>query len=263
MQYYDFSRSFITFRLDLDEKPPSTLSHEPHFRLNNARILVECCCKLIHRKSGMTSLYVLGASCKTERVGVTHDIWTQPNADFSLIVSEQEFLILKSWQRNNPGVMFHPPSLGPQPERQVGKVNDVWTSLRIDLYPLNGRVLDSKDAIIEATFGNRRLVGTIEYEEGDYCVCITHPIKTINVNERDHIIQTDTGPIILPDLSPERLQKSKYLVETFDLAYAAFNNPAWAEFIIQVPTPIGDGVFTNHYSKTRRIENTKNTVIEI
>jgi hypothetical protein len=50
--------------------------------LNNARILIECCCQLTHRKSGITSLYVLGASCKTEQVGVMHDIWTQPNAVF-------------------------------------------------------------------------------------------------------------------------------------------------------------------------------------
>jgi hypothetical protein len=135
--------------------------------------------------------------------------------------------------------------------------------LRIDLYPLNGRVLESKEAIIKATFRNRRLVGTIEYEEGVYHVCIIHPIKTINVNERDHIVQTDTGPITLPDLSPGRLQKSKYFIETLDLADCAFNNPAWAEFIIQVPTPIGDAVYENHYSKTRRIENMKNTVIEI
>jgi hypothetical protein len=63
-------------------------------------------------------------------------------------------------------------------------------------------------------------------------VCIIHPIKTTNVNDRDHIVQTDTGPITLPDLSPRRLQKSKYFIETLDLADCAFNNPAWAEFII-------------------------------
>jgi hypothetical protein len=263
MNVYDFNRSFITFRVDFDEKPPITLSHRPPTPVNNTRISIECCCELTHRENGSSTRYVLGASCKTEAVGAERDIWTLPNADFCLAASEEEFLILKSWHRNNPGVMRYPASLGPQPERQSGAVEDVWTRFKIDLCPAEGRELDSVQAIIDGTFRNNPLACRIEYDEGDYHVCIDHPIKTMNVNEKDLIYQTDTGPILLPDLSAERLRQSERLIETLDLAYSAFNSPTWAEFIINVPTPVAEGVSVNHYSRTRRIENARNAIFEL
>ena len=33
------------------------------------------------------------------------------------------------------------------------------------------------------------------------------------------------------------------------LAFSAFNNPDWIEFIIQKPTPISRGLSVNHYSE--------------
>ena len=159
--------------------------------------------------------------------------------------------------------MLYPPSLGVQPERQSGAVNDVWTSLRVEPCPTEGHVLRNKDEILDATFRNSRLVARIEYDDESNHVCIDHPIKTINVNERDKIFQTDTGPIILPDLSPSRIKRAGRFVEVFDLAYAAFNSFDWVEFIINVPTPVSKGVTVNHYSRTRRIEGTKNSIMEI
>lgn len=101
------------------------------------------------------------------------------------------------------------------------------------------------------------------YEDGEWEVTIDHPAKTLNYSERDNVYQTDTGPILLPDLSAERLGGGRRLVECFDLAYAAFNSVGWAEFIINVPTPVGDGISVNHYSKTRRIEPVTNSLFEV
>src|SRR5688572_24441954 len=108
MNLIDFSRSFILFRVDWSVKPPSTYSHAPPKTLNNARITLECRCEITPTSGGGTTTYVLGASCKTERVGVDRDIWLQPNGDFCLAASQEEFLILKSWHKNNPGVMRFP-----------------------------------------------------------------------------------------------------------------------------------------------------------
>ncbi len=38
MPTIDFSRSFLTFRIDTLKKPPQTVSQQPPYSLNNARI---------------------------------------------------------------------------------------------------------------------------------------------------------------------------------------------------------------------------------
>lgn len=67
---------------------------------------------------------MLGASCKTERIGGLDDLWLLPNAGSCLIASDEEFLILKSWQKNNMGMVRHPASPGEQLERQTGRVKE-------------------------------------------------------------------------------------------------------------------------------------------
>ena len=119
------------------------------------------------------------------------------------------------------------------------------------------------DEIIESIRSDRPIVARTLYEDGEWEVTIDHPAKTLNYSERDNVYQTDTGPILLPDLSAERLSRGRWLVECFDLAYAAFNSVGWAEFIINVPTPVGDGISVNHYSKTRRIEPVTNSLFEV
>ncbi|MFA5865787.1 MAG: hypothetical protein WC975_14025 [Phycisphaerae bacterium] len=261
MELCDFSKSFLTFRIDLTKRPAITVSHKPPTTLNNARIQLECVCDLTNRITGKATRYVLGASCKTERVGVVRDIWTQPNADFCPIVSCEEAMLVKSWQKNDMGVKRYPESLGVQPERQVERVADAWDSLKIHIVETPAYVLSTVDRIIAAVFDHKCLVGRLEYDDGDYHVRIDHPIKTINVSERDNLFQTDTGPVLLPDFS--RLKKDGFLIEVFDLAYSAFNDSAWSEFIVNVPTPIADGLSVNHYSKTRRIENMLNQIFTI
>jgi hypothetical protein len=261
MKAYDFSRSFINFRVDFNEKPPVTLSNPPPFPVNNVRILVDCVCTITNASRKTSQTYVLGASCKTEVVGVPANIWTQPNADFCLTASKDDFLIMKSWYKCHAQVRRYPESLGYQPERQSGAVQDVWTRFELELCPAKGRVLSDAAAIVEAAFGSRPLVARIEYDDGDYHICIEHPVKTINANEQARVYQTDTGPIIVPDLSGARRAKVGRFVEVFDLAYAAFNCPDWAEFIVNVPTSITHEITVNHYSQSRRIENTTNSII--
>jgi hypothetical protein len=261
MQTIDFQRSFLTFRVDLKAQPAITLSHQPPTTENNARIQLECVCRLRHQQSGETKTYVLGASCKTERVGGPGDLWLVPNADFCPIVSDEEFLILKSWERRDMKIPRVPASLGFQSERQSGDVKAAWARLSIAIKETQGQVLEGIDEIIAATFENVPLISRTEYSDGGYDIRIEHPVKTFNVSEREGVFQTDTGPIVLPDFSQER--QVERLVERFDLAYSAFNCADWAEFVINAPTPLHDAISVNHYSRTRRIENTINTIIAL
>ena len=240
----DFAASFLTFRIDWNLKPSLTSSHKPPFTLNNARIQIESSCKIRDRATGVAQTFVLGASCKTEYVGIDRDIWTEPNADFCIILSDESFLILKSWDRNNKGVMRYPASLGEQPERQSGRVSDTYERVAINLRQVAARELIGAEAIVQATLADELLVGRCAYHlYNRYDIEIDFPIKTMNANEREWIYQVDTGPILFPDLSAD----NNSWIDSFRLAYVAFNRADWAEFILQAPTPLhlGESLFAN------------------
>ncbi len=263
MNIYDYSRSTLTFRIDTTAQKPITVSHKPPYSLNNARITVECCCEVTDKKNNSNIMYVLGADCKTERIGVKADIWTEPNAGFRLLAGGDEMLIIKNWAHRGIKVMLHPESLGAQPLRQSNLIKNAWSDFHLDLHTTSGKVLDSAESIVRATLENHQLLAQRDYDDGDFHVCIQHPVKTMNANERDNVYQTDTGPIILPDFSPKRLDQAERRIEIFDLAYSAFNCPQWAEFVICVPTPAAEQISVDHYSKFRRIDNTDNAIIQI
>lgn len=255
----NFAASFLTFRIDWNRKQSLTSSHKPPFTLNNARIHIESTCQITDRAGGAAETYVLGASCKTEYVGVNRDMWTEPNADFCIVLSAESFLILKSWDRNDKGVMRYPATLGEQPERQSGRVSDTYECVSINLRTAPAQKLDSAQAIIEATLADDVLVGRCAFTLHDrYDVEIDFPIKTMNANEREWIYQIDTGPILFPDLSAD----SGNLIDSFRLAYVAFNQADWAEFILQVPTALNEDISVNHYSRVIQL-NSQNSIFRV
>lgn len=254
----DFARSFLTFRIDTLKKQPLTVSHKPPFSLNNVRIQLDSVCTIVDKQSGQAQRFVLGANCKTERVGVARDIWTEPNADYVPIFSADRYLILKAWARAGMNVMLYPPSLGKQPERQIGLIADTYDSVRIDVVSCNGAVLSGAQEIVMATLANHPLNARTVIENARYSATIEYPIKTMNVNERDGVYQTDTGPILLPDL--ERAPDD--LIAGMELAFIALNAPDWAEVLVRTPTPIADGISVHHYSRSLRL-TTRNTIVAL
>ena len=262
----DFSRSFLTFRIDAQKHQPITQSHKAALTLNNARIQLDSTCTI--EFEGRQTQYLLGVSCKTERCYVDRDIWTEPNADFCPIVSEDRLLLIKRWDRTEKGVMLHPPTLGPQPQRQVRDVAGTWDKLTLQVRDIEARELTAVNDIIEATLAGLPLVSRTAYTTpAGADVTLEYPIKTMNVNARDHAYQTDTGPIIIPcepgdspnaagDSAPDDINR-------LELAFAAHNGPNWIELIINQPTPLVDEIQVHHYSKSIRLDNVRNTVYAI
>lgn len=250
MHSVDFARSFLTFRIDTLNKPPVTTSHKPPYSLNNARIQLDCCCEITDKRTEVTQEFVLGASCKTEIVGVTQDIWTRPNGDFVPIFSRDRFLNLKSFDRADKGVSLYPPSLGKQSERQTGMVAEAFDNLRIDVRRGKSKALRNTDDIIEAVFEGRPVVARTEIDTEHYLAVIEYPVKTINVNERDVIYQTDTGPLLFPDFARD----PDDLIIGFELAFVAFNCAEWAEFIVRARTSVAAGVDVYHYCNPVRLD---------
>ena len=258
MNTFDFHRSFFTFRIDTLVKQPLTVTHKPPFSLNNARIPIECRCVVTEKATDQSQAFVLGASCKTERVGVEGDIWLEPNADFCPIFSDDRYLSLKTYSQVGTTMELFPPGSGSQSDRQTGLIDETYDSVKIDMTECEGTPLDSAQEIVEAVLANQNLVARTELENDRYHALIEHPVKTINANERDWIYQTDTGPVLFPDLSVEPGE----MLTSLELAYSAFNCPDWIEFIVRRVTPTTSDVSVYHYSDAVRCDS-RNQMLRI
>jgi hypothetical protein len=240
----------MTFRIDIDKVPARTLSHRPPFAMNNARVQLECRCRITDLGTGRTRTFVLGATCKTERVGAETDLWLDPNGDFIPIFSDDEFMHIKSFAQAGMIAQLHPPGSGAQPDRLRVPIEGTFDRVQLDLVAREGEKLDGAAAIVDAVLGNDLLVGIHRFATNRYRVEIEYPVKTINANEREWVYQTDTGPILFPDLDCEPDE----LLSRLELAFTACNAPSWAEFIVRVRTPIADDIEVYHYSKTVRLD---------
>ncbi|MGE0610377.1 MAG: hypothetical protein AB7O62_25030 [Pirellulales bacterium] len=258
MTTIDFARSFLTFRIDTLKKPPITVSHKPPFPLNNARIQIECRLEVVEKSTGQGQIFFMGANCKTEQVGVPRDIWLMPNADFVPIMSADKFLTIKTYAclgQEQQVQLYTQKTV--QPDRQLGRVAEAFDSLRLDVMRCPGELLESGEQIVAAVLANENLVARTTMQNDRYQATIEYPIKTINANERDIVYQTDTGPILFPDLSAE----PDRLIERIELAFSAFNSPDWIELIVRTPTDVAPGVRVHHYSQPLRLEGVTNQIL--
>ncbi len=250
VQICDFTRSYVRWGIDLQRQPPVTVSHPPPFTLNHVRVAAECLAEVTCRDTGITSAYLLGASCKTERVNVEADIWTDPNADFCMVAGTDRFLALKRWDRTEKGVMRYPTSLGPQPERQPGDPRTAFTHYGVDVRRTAGRVIEDVQELAAIFATDRPVVSRTRVETPRYTLRLEYPVKTGNYSTREHYYQVDTGPVLLPDLTAP----AAGVLESFNLAYVAHLRPGWAEFLVSAPTPLAPGIAVHHYSRAVRVE---------
>ena len=75
----------------------------------------------------------------------------------------------------------------------------------------------------------------------------------MNTNRDNDAYQVDTGPVAFPDLTQRRDRH----VDGMSLAFVVFNAPHFADFVLEVPTPIGEGDDARdvyHYSRLLSLE---------
>ena len=256
IQFIDFSSSYIVFRLDTSKVIPKSVSHPPPLSINNVRINHECFATLLDKKTDRSESFYLGANCKTERVGVEKDIWTQPNADYVPIFSASHYLILKTFEHTQVEVPLHPPTLGIQPIRQHSLISENFSEVKQIQKIMEGKVIDDIDSIIDHTLSGKNLNALTKIENDRYIFTIQYPIKTMNVNEVERMMQTDTGPILFPDLSNE----FENVLKDIQLAYIAWNRKGYAEFIVRKEKAINEQVSVFHYCETHKLQ-VENSII--
>ena len=235
-QAYDFSRSFATFATK--------------GRTNHARIQAEAVCELAGG-----GRYVLVASCKSEDTYAERDLFKQPNYDFCAIFGAEEYCIVRV------GLPVTACWL------ETGLSADRFEEVSTDLVQAEAEVCADARAVVEATLGNRPLVGRTELldEAGETLATLEYPIKTMNANDPEHsptgdwIFQVDTGPIVVP---AERAH-GDLEVEGLEMAFIAWNAPDWAELIVLEPVRLSySDDCAGHYSRVR-VVSARNEVLVV
>ena len=273
----DFSRTFLTFRIDTMKKETLTSGHSRRadeareFTLNNARIPIECIADVTHVASGSSQRIAMGASCKTEACFVKGDIWRGAaeglSADFVPIGSldADAWLVIKTYDTVGKTVPISagPQAGQPQPDRQLLKASEALDTLRIDVQRHPATEQPDAETLIAAGLHNTVFVCRTAYStsDGAYDIVLHYPCKTVNLNEREVVYQPDTGPVLFfPTLSAATAPGD--VVATAELAYVAWNGnfPGFAEFLVRAPAEVAPGVFTQHYCESVRVEPAKNAM---
>lgn len=258
----DFARSFLRWTLDTKVKPPKTVSKPLPMTLNRVRMPVEATVTLKQEATGAEVRYALGAECRTEQVWVKRDVWHDPNASMCMIGGEKHCLIEKHWARADFEATLDPPKLGAQPERHLIDPKEAFAAFSMVLPTIRAVELTTIDDIIAALAGDAALVSRTEYRASGYAITLEYPVKTANHSEREHYYQLDTGPVVFPGVADIGANGEPPLAAC-RLAYVAHNAPDWAEFIVCVPTPVKDGLKVHHYSKSVRVEGTRNRLFRV
>jgi hypothetical protein len=218
--------------------------------MKNARIQIDGVCRVTERAGGRVHTFVLGGDCKTERVGAAADLFLEPNADFIPLFSDDAFMHIKTFARAGTHAQAYPPGSGEQSDRLTAKLTETFVDAHLDLVEREGELLADGAAIVESILANDVIVGIHRLQTDRYDVEIEYPVKTINANERDIVYQTDTGPILWPDLDRDPAD----LLTGLELAFTAANAPDWAQIIVRGRTSIADGVEVYHYANSIRVE---------
>ena len=258
----DFARSFLRWTLDTKIKPPKTVSKPLPMTLNRVRMPVEATVTLKHEATGAEVRHALGAECRTEQVWVKRDVWHDPNASMCMIGGETHCLIEKHWARADFEATLDPPKLGAQPERHLIDPKEAFAAFAMDLPTIRAVELTTTDDIIAALAGDAALVSRTEYRACGYSITLEYPVKTANYSERERYYQLDTGPVLFPGVADIGANGEPPLAAC-RLAYVAHNAPDWAEFIVCVPTPVKDGLKVHHYSRSVRVEGTRNRLFRV
>lgn len=214
---------------------------------NSVRMWIESKTTITDTKSGKSTIYYQGASCKSENTFGEKDLFYKDNYDFLPIFGDGKVLVFRRYA-NKRGEGY----------RSIKKMEEMWGGNPVIYAPVATVIteLDSFEKIRDATASGIPIVTQTEFQnkETGLLAIIEAPCKTMNISHPKKIYQVDTGPIAFPDLS----KKYGVQIDCLSLAFIAFNTDHFADFVIEAPIPIIENdkeVSTAyHYSKIRSLQ---------
>src|SRR5690606_15704011 len=209
---------------------------------NSVRMWIESRTRIEDTRSGQSITYYQGASCKSENTFGASDLFYEDNYDFLPIFGEGHVLVFRRFAEKREDRY-----------RSVKKMEEMWGADPVIYVPVPETVteLDSFEKIRDATAAGIPIVTQTEFhnKETGLTAIIEAPCKTMNISHPKKMYQVDTGPVAFPDLN----KKYNPQINSLSLAFIAFNQPHFADFVIEAPTEIkneGKTVGTvYHYSK--------------
>ncbi len=195
---------------------------------NSVRMWIESRTIVRNTKTGEEATYYQGASCKSEDTFAEKNLFYKDNYDFLPVFGKDKVLIFRRHFDERPSY------------RKVQLMADTWGAdpdIRLP-QPKSVTLLDTFEKIKEATLEGVPIVTQTEItdENTGLSAMIECPCKTMNINPETRMYQTDTGPVVLPDLSRHYDEP----MDALRLAFIAFNVPHFADFVVEAPVPVTD-----------------------
>jgi hypothetical protein len=194
--------------------------------LNSVRFWIESRTTIIDTTTGERAVFYQCASCKSENTFGESDLFLADNYDFLPIFGDGRWLIFRRHARMNP-----------ERYRQTVESPNAWGEPKLLLHEgQNVQVLATWETIRDATAEGIPLVSQTELIDQDSSLkaIIECPVKTMNISLEKQMYQVDTGPVAFPDLT----QEFSPLIDRLRLAFVAFNQDDFADFVIEQPTPV-------------------------
>lgn len=209
---------------------------------NSVRMWIESRTTVIDTKSGKSTVYYQGASCKSENTFGEKDLFYKDNYDFLPVFGEGKVLVFRRHSQKRGDAY-----------RNIKQMEEMWGGNPVIYTPSPEVIteLDTFEKIRDATAAGIPIVTQTEFENAETGLkaIIEAPCKTMNISHPKKMYQVDSGPLAFPDLT----QKFDPQIKSLSLAFIAFNQPHFADFVIEAPTSIiedGKEVSTvYHYSK--------------
>lgn len=194
--------------------------------MNSVRMWIESRTIITDLKTGNATVYYQGGACKSEDTFAAKNLFYKDNYDFTPIFGDGKVLVFRRHVNERKNY------------RSIKTMAEMWGADPIIKLPAPEVVteLDTWEKIQKATMSGVPIVTQTEIrnEETQLSALIECPCKTININNAKKLYQTDTGPVLLPDLT----KRYDELMDSIRLAYIAFNVPDFADFVVEVATPV-------------------------
>ena len=222
----DYGRSFLL------GKAPS----------NEVRFWVESRTRLIDEQTGDVEDYLQVGSCKSENTFAVQDLFHDDNYDFLPVFGPQWTVVFRRKSRVTDTYRDTRPSI------------DWWDGQLQHLIEVpEAKVLQTHAQAREATYSYAPLVAQVEIADPAQKLrsIVEFPVKTMNKRRKDDNYQVDSGPVALHDL-----KRRDCSADGLRLAFVAFNTADFADFVVEVPTPVDGGAQVYHFSELIHLSST-------